>query len=928
MKAAFERLSQFSARAWRRTSGAVRRHPWRTLAALPALAIAYVLVLVPFTPSIGDIKKAKQEQPTVVLSADGKELAVFKRANRDWVKLSDVSPHVVTALLATEDHRFYDHPGLDVIRTLRAAARTLAGDRQGGSTLTQQLARNLYPEDIGRAPTITRKLKEAITALKIEAVFSKDEILESYLNSVSFLYNAWGIQMAARTYFDKPADKLNELEAATLVGMLKGTSYYNPVLAPERAQQRRNTVLAQMVKHGKLPEAKFAELKDQPLKLDFERLPEFSGSAPHMTEYLRRWLFEWADKHDYNIYSDGLVVKTTIDSRLQALANQAVTRQADMLQAVADVEWGRSGAASFGTDPKAYVAQRAKVQPFEHYWNSRKDLVNAFIRETAEYRELRGQKVEDAEAIAQLRDDANFMQALRKRKTQLQAGFMALDPLNGQIRAWVGSRDYNDDKFDHVQQARRQPGSTFKPFVYGAAFEQGMSPMQQLMDAQMDIQIDKNKVWRPSDVGEGPTNQPMTLREGLARSKNTITAQLMMQVGPSRVASLARAMGVRQSKLDEVPSLALGTSPVTLKEMVSSFGTIANGGTYMEPVLVTSIEDRHGSTVETFGIAPAETALSAHAAMTLLDVLRGVVEEGTAVGLKHRFGITGDVAGKTGTTQDNTDGWFILMHPKLVAGAWVGFNDNRVTMRSEYWGQGSHNALLVVGDFFQQSFKGNLLDAKATFAAPRQKDLEPAPLLDRMNDWFSSVFSTPAAVSEPIVVTTPPARFEPPVLQPPPTALATPSVSPMSLPAPSSAPAATEPGLPPELARVPSFPRPLEPVRPAESVSGTQVYMQGSARPAPAPAATPSAIETRPAAEVVLAPRPAQGPEVIRVMPSSNANAGGSSFGGASSMGAGGSSGAASSAAISAPATPMTTPMTSAAEAPAAATGSPTGLSQ
>ncbi|RZI66687.1 MAG: penicillin-binding protein, partial [Variovorax sp.] len=324
---ALGRAGEWAGTTLQRGWGAVRRHPWRTIAAAPAALVLYVAALYPFTPSIGNIKKSKQESPTIVLSADGQELAVFKRANRDWVKLDDVSPHAVEALLATEDRRFYDHVGIDFVRTAKAALNTAKGDRQGGSTLTQQLARNLYPEEIGRAPTITRKVKEAITALKIEAVYSKDEILESYLNSVSFLYNAWGIEMAAHTYFDKPAKDLNELEAATLVGMLKGTSYYNPVLNPERALERRNTVLAQMVKAQKLSAVSYDRLKAQPLKLDFERLPESSGPAPHLTEHLRRWLLEWADKNDYNIYADGLVVRTTIDSRLQAMATEAVVKQ-------------------------------------------------------------------------------------------------------------------------------------------------------------------------------------------------------------------------------------------------------------------------------------------------------------------------------------------------------------------------------------------------------------------------------------------------------------------------------------------------------------------------------------------------------------------------------------------------------------------------
>ncbi|MGV3494720.1 MAG: penicillin-binding protein 1A [Ramlibacter sp.] len=830
----------------RRVGGWIRRHPVKTAAALPLAVLLYVAALYPFTPSIGDIRKSKQESPSVVLSADGKELAVFRRANRDWVKLQEISPKAVEALLATEDRRFYDHIGIDFIRTGKAMLNTLQGDVEGGSTITQQLARNLYPEEVGREQTITRKVKEAITALKIEAIYSKDEILETYLNSVSFLYNARGIEMAARTYFDKPAKDLNELEAATLIGMLKGTSYYNPVINPERALDRRNTVLAMMKEEGRIDAARYEKLKAQPMKLDFERLQEVTGPAPHLTEYLRRWLNEWADRNDYNIYSDGLVVRTTIDSRLQAMANQAVERQMKQLQAVADVEWSRSGIPALGSDPAAYAEARKRYKAFEHFWNSNPKLVKAWVRESGKYKELRDQGVDADEALKQLEEDDAFMADLRKQKTLLQTGFLAMDPTSGAVKAWVGSRDYAEDKFDHVQQARRQPGSTFKPFVYGAAFESGMRPTDTFMDGPVEIRIDRNQVWRPTDI-DGMSNAPMTLREGLARSKNTITAQLMMQVGPSRVASLARKMGVRESKLQEVPSLALGTSPVTLKEMVTSFSTIANGGNYIEPQIVTSVEDRNGNVLETFH-TKSEGAMSTEAAQTLLDVMRGVVETGTAVGLKPRFGVSGDLAGKTGTTQDNTDGWFILMHPQLVAGAWVGFNDNRVTMRSSYWGQGSHNALLVVGDFTAQAQKANVISTKATFAAPRLKEVEQ-PVMDRMGDWWNSVFSTePAPAAETAAVAMPETPVQQPELLPPPA----PPQSSLELPSPPAleAPRPLPPARPeapmtatlPE--RIPAFPRALEPApaRPAATIPDTQVYRAPEAAPRPDPVQPPDVV--------------------------------------------------------------------------------------
>jgi penicillin-binding protein 1A len=707
------RFTTTAAEVFRLAWAWLRRHPFLVAALLPTAALAYVLALVPFTPDVSDVQKAKSERPSVVLSADGTELAVFKRANREWVKLANISPHTISALIATEDHRFYEHRGIDLKRIVAAALHTLRGELQGGSTITQQLARNLYPDEIGRAPTAARKIKEAITALKIESVYGKDEILETYLNTVPFLYNAHGIEMAARTYFDKTAGELDVLESATLVGMLKGTSYYNPVLNPERALQRRNIMMAQMVRQRRLAQDEFVSLKTKPLGLDFERQSEPVGPAPHVAQQLRRWLIDWADRNGYDMYADGLVVRTTIDSRLQSMAAEAVKRQADKLQALADASWGRPG-------PRA---------------NS--ELVRTFLRETPQYRGAREGGLGDEQAVKRLQADTAFVQALWQRKTRLESGFVAIEPGTGRVRAWVGSRDFEQEKFDHVQQARRQPGSTFKPFVYGAAFDQGIDPLQVFIDQPVEIRIDERTVWRPADV-DLPSGQPMTLSEGLIHSKNTITAQLIQMVGPSRVARVAYDLGVRHSRLDEVPSLALGTSPVTLKEMVTAFGSIANGGSYIEPLLVTLVEDRNGVRLHEFQGKPPQPALSHEAAQTLLDVMRGVIDKGTGASVRKRFGIEADVAGKTGTTQDYTDGWFILMHPQLVAGAWVGFNDNRITMRED-WGQGARNALNIVGDFFRQAMKARAIDAKMRFTAPRRPSV-PDPWLGRMNDWLNGVF--------------------------------------------------------------------------------------------------------------------------------------------------------------------------------------------
>jgi penicillin-binding protein 1A len=633
-------------RAW----ALVRRHPWRTALVPPALLAIYLVALIPLTPSTSDLRKQKSEVPTRVLAADGVLLAEFKRVNREWVPLDRISPNVVNALIATEDRRFYQHHGIDLRRIGGALLANLHGDRQGGSTITQQLARNLYPDEIGRAPSLHRKAKEAITALKIEAVYTKQEILETYLNTVPFLYNAFGIEMAARTYFDKSAHDLDLLQSATLIGMLKGTSYYNPVLNPERAVDRRNIVLAQMAKYGKLDPARLAALQKRPLRLDFERQVEPPGLAPHVAQAVRQWLIGWADRNGYNMYADGLVVRTTINSRLQRAANQAVARHTTQLQ--------------------TYVHhKRGEAAPV------------------------------------------------------LQAGFLAVDPRDGQVKAWVGSRDFQQEQFDHVTQARRQPGSTFKPFVYGAAFIEGFSPDYTLVDEPVTIGSGSD-AWTPSDV-HPPTGRPTTLRDGLVYSKNTITAQLIQKVGVANVAQLARAMGVRQSKLDLVPSLALGTSPVTLKEMVTAYGSIANAGNYVEPFFIQRVEDREGKTLQGFLPSRPEPVMPRGPALTLVNVMRGVVDEGTGVAIRQRYGIHADVAGKTGTTQDNSDGWFIMMHPELVAGAWVGFDDSRIAMGD--WGQGAHSALPMVADVFQQALRARWIDPQEEFPIPRPRPKPRAP---------------------------------------------------------------------------------------------------------------------------------------------------------------------------------------------------------
>ena len=700
---------------------------WAGLAAVGATAGAavHLCVLVFTTPTVDELRRAQAVRPSVIVSADGEVIGRFSTAYQAPVALKDVPPDLIDALISTEDHRFYQHGGLDPTRIVGSVWAILHGRFQGGSTLTQQLARNLFPQEIGNEASLNRKLREAITALRLERTSSKQQILESYLNVAPFLYNVRGIEMAARTYFDKPAAQLDTAQCATLVGMLKGTQRYNPVRNPERARERRNLVMAQMVKHGHLQPARYELLKATPLVLSFKR-PEDGdiGQARHFVAHVREQLVEWADAHDVDLDTDGLVIRTTLDARLQRLAQDAVVQQTALLQRMAGDEWAEARPRTASVKPAAAGKGAAPV-PFAHFWREHAAMLADMARDTPAFRAARQAGQGEAQALATALADTDTMNRLRDEKTRLSAGLVAIEPASGAVRAWVGSPDFNREQFDHVAQAKRQPGSTFKPFVYGAAMQRGISTEHRYLDGAVDIALADGSRWQPTDGG-GPSGRTMTMREGLVQSKNTITAQVMQEVGAEAVAEFARAAGVREAKLDLVPSLALGTSPVSLLEMGGAYATLAALGERRPPLLVTQIADRNGRVLEAYASAP-ERVLEQGLIEKLVDVMRGTVQTGTGASIRSEWGLKGDLAGKTGTTQDNTDAWFMLMSPTLVVGAWVGFNDPRVAIRSSYWGQGGHSALRLVGAFMQPAQKGKLVDTKAVFPQVQRDAAEVAP---------------------------------------------------------------------------------------------------------------------------------------------------------------------------------------------------------
>jgi penicillin-binding protein 1A len=685
----------------------------------------YIWTLTDEVPSTERLENPSMQLATVAYTADGTVLARYATQNRSWVPYDSISTHAVEALIATEDHRFHHHWGVDPVGIMAATVDILTGGFRGASTITQQLARNLYNEKVGRAVTIRRKLKEMVTAVELERQYTKREIVEMYLNTVSFGSNSFGIQAAARTYFGVSAKKLDVKQAATLIGLLRATTYYNPVRNPENAQRRRNVVLQLMVQHGYLEPAYYQEHRDDPVKAEYNSSEIYASFAPYFAEHVRNLLSDWAQDEDhplskYDVYGDGLRVYTTLDSKLQRLAHKAVTGQMEGLQKVVGYEWSRSDSLLYSQSLSDYreLTPGTDYEPFAYFWEQHPEVLTEAIRQTDRYARLTDELSAD-EALSRLRADTAFVDSVKNIKHQLGAGFVSLDPRNSHVKVWIGGRNFQMDKYDKVGLARRQTGSTFKPFTYTAAIDNGYSPYDKLKDTTFTWEDPgADTTWSPQNYGGTGSGQMLTLSQGLANSKNTITARLALDINPSTVVDYATAMGIRQSPLQEVPSIALGTSNVTLLEMATAYATLANGGLYNEPVSVTRVEDRYGNVLWEASPSPSE-ALSERSAYTVVDMMRGVIDYGTGQRIRTQFDLGGyDLAGKTGTTQKSADTWFMLMHPQLVSGAWVGFDDQRLRFRTNWWGQGAHSALFLVGDFYRRvatSDSLTVLSKDATF---------------------------------------------------------------------------------------------------------------------------------------------------------------------------------------------------------------------
>ncbi len=665
-------------------------------------------------PSFDELENPKSSLATEVFTSDGQLLGKYFFQNRSYARFEEISPEVINALIATEDIRFYDHSGIDIRGLARAVF--FLGKKGGASTISQQLAKNLFhgQGSHNKVSRVIQKLQEWIIALQLERRYSKHELISMYLNTVDFGYNAFGIKSAAKTYFNKPAQQLNVNEAAVLIGLLKGTSIYSPIKNPENALARRNTVITQMVKYDFVESVKGEKFKKLPLKLDFRKQSHTTGLATYFRENLRQELIRWCDNNlkadgaNYNIYKDGLKVYTTIDSRMQTYAENAVETYMPELQKSFYDHW------------------RGKGNP----WGNFNEVLDNSMRRTSSYQELKrnGKSIEEIKSYfnkpmkmtlfswnGPIDTICSLMDSIKYAKHFLHTGFMAMDPKNGHVKAWVGGINMDFSQYDHVNvSAKRQVGSTFKPFVYTVAIDNGIAPCTQIPNQPVVFPDFDN--WSPSNY-DGKNGGSLNLFQGLAMSINNIVAYLIKQVGPQAVIDLCRKLGV-VSKLEPYPALCLGTYDMSVSEMVGAYGVYANKGIYNKPIYLTRIEDKNGVVLQEFN-AESNEALSEETAYVMTKLMQGVVDKGTATRLRFRYGFRHPFAGKTGTTQNNSDGWFLGYSPEIVVGCWTGADDRSVHFRTTHLGGGANVALPTVSIFLTKVYADKSLGFKGLdFEAP------------------------------------------------------------------------------------------------------------------------------------------------------------------------------------------------------------------
>lgn len=687
---------------------------------LGLLALAINFGLLGYMPSIKELENPSSAIASEVYAADGSLLGKYYIQNRSPVKHSDISPHILDALIATEDFRFKKHSGIDGIAVMRAVL--LLGTKGGGSTLTQQLAKNLFPrqnQNIFTLPVI--KLKEWIMAIKLEKNLTKEEIITLYLNTVPFGDNTYGIRNASMTFYSKHPSKVSVDEAAVLVGMLKGNTLYNPRRNPENALARRNVVIDQMIKYDYISEAEGATYKQKPIKLDYVKQNHHSGLAPYFRQVLEQEMKTWSKNNEkengeaYNLYRDGLKIYTTIDPKMQRYAEEAVAQHLQTLQkAFAAQPKIKNGTVWASGQPKQEL--KNLMQRSERYLNLKEsglseDEILKNFNTPVEMTVFTWQnKGREKDTVMTPLDSLKYMRAF------LQAGFMAMDPYTGEVKAWVGGIDHKYFQYDHVNIAtKRQVGSTIKPLLYCLAVDNGYSPCSSVNTNPQHFQGQKTAY----DAG-GTKYGSIPMKKALALSVNNASLFLLNQVGIGPFIDFAHKSGI-SSNIEKVPSIALGVSDISLFEMLWSYTMFPNHGINTKPIYITRIEDRNGNVLKDF--APVQKELiNDHTAYKMVLMMQGVTEPGgTAQRLRYRYGLTGDMAGKTGTTNNQADAWFIGYTPQILAGVWVGCDDRYLRFSSMAMGQGASAALPIWAYFMQkvQKDKSTGITASARFTAPQ-----------------------------------------------------------------------------------------------------------------------------------------------------------------------------------------------------------------
>ncbi|MFN8355343.1 MAG: transglycosylase domain-containing protein [Spirosomataceae bacterium] len=680
-------------------------------------------------PGVEELQNPKVAQSSELYTNDGVMLGKYFTENRTPIRdYNKLSPYLVKALIATEDERFYDHSGIDYKAWLGVAVGILkGGERGGGSTITQQLAKKLFKTRskqglakkglLGYIPgvkTLVYKAKEWLTAVKLERNYTKEEILLMYFNTVDYGSNAYGIKVAAKTYFNTSPDSLSLQEAAVLVGLQKATTTYNPMLHPDRSQKRRNVVLNQMVKNGYVTQHQADSVSSLPLVLKVNIEQPYAGSEGYFKKYINDYLNKWAEENeiDLDLYQDGLKIITTLDSRMQAHAEDALAEGMKQLQRTFDGHWGKNNPwiDEQGNEIPGFIDTVAKRTDYYKFlqkkYKNNLDSIGVYMNKPHKMKVFAWNAQGEKEVVM------SAMDSIRYYKHFLQAGMMSMDPFNGYIKAWVGGLDYKYFKYDHVRQAKRQPGSTFKPIVYCSAIDgpKNLSPCYEVRDEPFEVEFEEGgekKVWRPRNAEGYFTYSRMTLRRAMARSINSVAARITNEVGADTVVHYARKLGIK-SYLSPVPSIGLGSFDVSLFEMISAYAPFLNGGFRTEPLLVARIEDQNGTVIHEFQ-AEREKVISEESAFLMRYMLQGGMQEpgGTSQNLwsfPELFpNYKAEYGGKTGTTSNYSDGWFMNITPELVTGAWVGGDDRSIHFKGKM-GEGAKTALPLVGRFLVKVF--------------------------------------------------------------------------------------------------------------------------------------------------------------------------------------------------------------------------------